>query len=152
MFFGNKISAQEEWIQVPEPRGLEVIENSKEHISDATAVIAMTRDPDAASSPGVTSGLVGAPFKVYALVLNKNGIIDDSTVTWQTSSIGSTGSGSSSDSSGNPLEWTPTSEGLYEIKATSVNFGPAGTEPITGLIGSPSIRTQIMPNSSAGAN
>lgn len=152
MFFGNKISAQEEWIQVPEPRGLEVIENSKEHISDATAVIAMTRDPDAASSPGVTSGLVGAPFKVYALVLNKNGIIDDSTVTWQTSSIGSTGSGSSSDSSGNPLEWTPTSEGLYEITATSVTPNLEGSLPITNLIGSPSIRTQIMPNSSAGAN
>lgn len=152
IFIGNKISGQYEWIKVPDPRGLEVTENSKDDISNATAVIAMTRNPDAAPSAGVPNGKVNSPFEVYALVFNKDGIINDASVTWQTSAIGSTGSGSSSDGSGNPLTWTPASEGLYEITATSVTPNLEPRLPITSLIGSPSIRTQIMPNSSAGAN
>ncbi len=148
IFIGNQI----QYGTVPTPRGLEVTENSTAQISDATAVIAMTRHPDAAPSAGVPNGKVNSPFEVYALVFNKDGIINDASVTWQTSAIGSTGSGSSSGGSGNPLTWTPTSEGLYEITATSVTPNLEGSLPITNLIGSPSIRTQIMPNSSAGAN
>ena len=130
---GNKITDQ--YATLPQDQGLQIIANSRESISERTAVIALASDGSSISDK--IMGQINKSFSVHALALNKDGWIKDQPINWESSFDATCGPLSGPSGTGATVWLTAAVPNVYDIRVARV-----GT--ITDLIGRPVIRANIL--------
>ena len=130
---GNKIT--EPYATLPQDQGLQIIANSRDSISQRTAVIALASAGGSISDKII--GQINKPFSVHALALNKHGWITDQQINWESSFDATCGTLPGPSGTGATVWLTATVPSVYDIRVASVGG-------ITDLIGRPVIRANIL--------
>lgn len=137
IFVGNKLSYYNySFGSLPPQRGNEVSDNSTTEISDATAVIVMPEGISGSTQSNMLVGQVNQPFRVSALIVDKNGWVTDASVNWVTYQ----NNAPSEPVAGNPVTLTLGEAGIYGVSVQSILS--QGVEK-NQFIGRPIIATRI---------